>query len=275
MNIENITQELSKRGINSEGVRVVKNGVECIGIRIIDSEDQSISPIIYYSEKETMEEIFGKVREALTAKKPAMDSRILTDWSYVRDHVFISIQRHSNDYCAKKELLNLEVCARVYINMTDSNYNGSYKMTQELLQKMDVSEEELWEASLNNSRPLYSVHSMSAMLGLKETQDEVLYVVTADGISDGAGALCFPEVFREFCKAHSEESCVILPSSTQEVIVLPGSTVESQMDLSTLCEMVYSINRDVVDPLIQLDPVVYQYSLETDAITIAAEHNRR
>ena len=57
MNIENITKELLARGIESESVCVVKNGVKCMGIRVINPADQSISPVIYYSEQENLEEV--------------------------------------------------------------------------------------------------------------------------------------------------------------------------------------------------------------------------
>ena len=64
------------------------------------------------------------------------------------------------------------------------------------------------------------------------------------------------------------ESVLILPSSTQELLIIPENDNVCYADFAS---MVDEVNRAEVDPLIQLDPVVYRYDLESDSIKIVAE----
>ena len=57
--------------------------------------------------------------------------------------------------------------------------------------------------------------------------------------------------------------------------MVPGSIVEAQMNVFELCNMIQTINADIVNPLIQLDPVVYRYSLERNVVEIVAAYERR
>ena len=248
----------------------MKNGVKCMGIRVINPADQSISPVIYYSEQENLEEIYHKVKEALAIGHKVIDAQRITKWEFVKTHAYICVQRRSEDGCVKKPYLNLEACIRVYLETSEPHCSGSYKLTPGLLHKMDVSEEEAWQAAIDNSKGLFSTHPMSEMLGFPESDDEMMYVVLAESGIDGAGALLFPEVFRSFCEKYGERECSILPSSTRELILLPGSKAAVVSDTSSLCAMVNSINQEMVDPLIQLEPTVYRYCIETDAVEIAA-----
>ena len=60
--------------------------------------------------------------------------------------------------------------------------------------------------------------------------------------------------------------CYILPSSTEEVIVIAGSKLRDDMDVSDLAYMVNEINTAQVDPILQLEPVVYQYTVSSRKI---------
>ena len=60
--------------------------------------------------------------------------------------------------------------------------------------------------------------------------------------------------------------CYILPSSTEEVIVIAGSKLGDNMEVSDLAYMVNEINTAQVDPILQLEPVVYQYTVSSDEV---------
>ena len=63
-NYENsILEALKMEGVDAEQITVTKNGVPCKGIRIITGDGQ-VSPVVYYSEEETITEFVARVRRA-------------------------------------------------------------------------------------------------------------------------------------------------------------------------------------------------------------------
>ncbi len=63
----------------------------------------------------------------------------------------------------------------------------------------------------------------------------------------------------------------MLPSSTEEIIVLKGSALaEGGLSMGELVRMVQTINADQVDPILQLEPAVYRYSIDTGEIDVVA-----
>lgn len=110
---------------------------------------------------------------------------------------------------------------------------------------------------------------MADLLPVPDFGGNPLLVGDAEQLQEGACILAFPEVFRSYCTEHSEEQLIILPSSTQEVIILPGSGLNQYLSVEDLTGMVASVNEAEVDPKLQLDPVVYRYSLAADHVEIA------
>ena len=73
MHIENkIMDELRNRGIDFgvEALEIKKNNVPCMGLRIIDPDRMSVSPIVYYSETETLDEIITRLLSASACDAP-------------------------------------------------------------------------------------------------------------------------------------------------------------------------------------------------------------
>ena len=50
------------------------------------------------------------------------------------------------------------------------------------------------------------------------------------------------------------------------MIVIAGSKLRNDLEVSDLAYMVNEINAAQVDPILQLEPVVYQYTLFSNAI---------
>lgn len=271
MNLENCRNELLAQGIETEEITVMKNGVKCSGIRIINSTG-NISPVVYYSETDTMDEFMRRIASALSTKTPLVDTRKLQDWDYIRRNLYLSVQRKSSEDIVKRQHLNLDLIMRVYMEL--DNCTGTVKVTRSLIEMTGVAENDFWEAAVENSRNRYHITGMAEILGM-DSLDNGMYVVTSDDMMDGAGALYFSEIFTEFCREKGEKSCYILPSSTQEVIVLPGSKVDgSDLDAEELAEMVRNINAEQVDPIIQLDPVVYRCNSDSGEIVIVADSGK-
>ena len=161
---------------------------------------------------------------------------------------------------------------RVMLDLGEQAGTGSVKVTPGLVEQLGIAEDELWKCASANSHAGSNIRSMAEVLGLPDTDGEQsLYVATTGQLTGGASVLYFPEIFHAFCEDHGEEACYMLPSSTEEIIVLKGSALaEGGLSMGELVRMVQTINADQVDPILQLEPAVYRYSVDTNEIDVVA-----
>lgn len=267
-----LLEALANEGITAEEITVIKNGCECTGVKVISGTDK-VYPIVYYSQDENLAEIVRRVKTVAGQDKPKVDVSQVIKPDYARKHASLAIRKISGEDLVKQNILNLEAYVRVAVDM--GNDTGYLKADKTYLQATDLTEAELWEAAVRNTRQTLKIYSMAELLELpeelmEELRDETsvpFYVCTTTDRTNGATALYFPDIFKEFCETHGLVSLWLIPSSTEEVLI------NQQMDLEpeVLAMMIEDINIATVDPLIQLDPVVYKYDLKTNAITIAAD----
>lgn len=266
-NFDNIKNELAKRGINAEEVEVIKNGITCVGFQIMT--DSNVRPVVYYSQNETLNSFMDKIYVAMR-QLPDFDIAVLEDRDFVLSNLYVTVQRRCNQAdVLTRDYLNLEVVMRLHISLDDQDKSGSIKVSSTLLEMAKISIEDAWKAALCNMKSTISVRSMAAVLGMPEELFPVpFHVVTTENGMDGASALLYPEIFKLFCQQHGVDACIILPSSTQEVLVVPDEDGNSYDDFAM---MVNKVNNTEVDPIIQLDPVVYRYDIISNKIKIVAE----
>ena len=270
-NFENsIIDTLKNEGIEAESVEIVKNGIPCKGLRVI-KKGCDISPIIYYSQQDTTEAFLSRVRSALVSDVSS-PTAMLTDPDYVRDHVYLAVQRQSKELLVKQKYLNIELIMRVMLDLGEQAGTGSVKVTPGLVEQLGIAEDELWKCASANSHAGSNIRSMAEVLGLPDTDGEQsLYVATTGQLTGGASVLYFPEIFHAFCEDHGEEACYMLPSSTEEILVLRETALDNgRLTVNDLVRMVETINEDQVDPILQLEPAVYRYSIDTGEIDIVA-----
>lgn len=266
-NFDNIKNELTKRGINAEEVEVVKNGITCVGFQIVT--DSNVRPVVYYSQGETLNSFMDKIYAAMR-QLPDFDIAVLEDRDFVLSNLYVTVQRRcSQADVITRNYLNLEVIMRLHISLDNQDESGSIKVSSKLLEMAELSIEDAWKVALCNMKSTISVRSMAAVLGLPEEMFPApFHVVTTENGMDGAAALLYPEIFKSFCQQHEVDACIILPSSTQEVLVVPDEDGNCYDDFAM---MVNEVNNTEVDPMIQLDPVVYRYDVTSNEIRIVAE----
>ena len=266
----NIIDTLRNEGIEAESIEIVKNGIPCKGLRVI-KKGCDISPIIYYSQQDTTEAFLSRVRSALLSDVSS-PTAMLTDPDYVRDHVYLAVQRQSKELLVKQKYLNIELIMRVMLDLGEQAGTGSVKVTPGLVEQLGIAEDELWKCASANSHAGSNIRSMAEVLGLPDTDGEQsLYVATTGQLTGGASVLYFPEIFHAFCEDHGEEACYMLPSSTEEILVLRETALDNgRLTVNDLVRMVETINEDQVDPILQLEPAVYRYSIDTDEIGVVA-----
>lgn len=265
-NLVEIKNEIARRGIQAEQVEIVKNGVQCIGFRIITGSN--ISPIVYYSQSDNLETFMAKLDDAL-CNSFDVDVSDLGNKEYVLENLYFSMQRSSSDdRIIKKRILNLEGYLRVRITMSNSGEAGSIKVTTGFLKTVGITEEEAWERAISNMRYAFEFKSLAETIGVQDSEyDTPFRVVTTKTRLNGSSALMYPDVFRDYCLENNMEAIVILPSSTQEVLILP----DNDITYADFAKIVRDINNNEVEPALQLDPVVYRYDIKSNKISIVAE----
>lgn len=265
-----VDKEFRNRGISSEvkEICIVKNNVPCTGLQIITN--QQLSPIIYYDNNEKLNAYIMRVVEAAESPIPTLNLNCLLDASYIKQNVFLTVQRicnNENDVISKL-FANLQVIPRVMVNELTYGEDAiaSAKVTESLLLQAGISEVDLFEWALNNVQEHVYIKSMEEMLeDMVERNEDInseddvkfsLYVASA-GIYGGASAiLCF-DLLDEFCIQRNVKSCIILPSSMEEILLIPE--YDDKIDVFYLANLVDEVNRNIVEPVQQLDPVVYRY----------------
>ena len=100
---------------------------------------------------------------------------------------------------------------------------------------------------------------------VENMKDDTLYCLTNHLVRNGASVLLYPGLLRE-CAAKCGKDLVILPSSVDEVLLMPLSDGNK---LNELTEMVRGINQSVLEPGKVLSDHVYRYDYENDQIVMA------
>ena len=256
---------ISEKEMTLEPVETIKNGIIYNGFRI-KTDDSLISPVIYLHEGMTAAEFFDAAEKALEeAKKISFDPSILKNRRSILENIFPAVQRKSTAPCGylTGEVLNLETFLRLVVGE-----GMSIRVTEDLLKDAGISSDEAWTSAEENFLSCIRIRSIAEILGFSAGIALVpLYAVTMEDGLEGAACLMYPDIFRAFCLKVGAEGIVILPSSTQEVLIAPD---DGTMSYAEFASLVNFVNETEVSPEIRLDPVVYRYDLISNEIKIAA-----
>ena len=263
---ENLKKELASRGIIVDDVTKIINGKKCFGFIIKGSE--SLSPVVYYDSNDTIDSLLERINYALN-NMPSIDESLLLSRDYILQNVYIAVEKRCKDRddCLVLRYFNLDIVVRFDISLNQKE-SGSVRIQKEHLMYLNVSEREIWSCAAKNMRSSFSCNTMSSLLGVPDTFCPSPFFVITSTLKYGASALLFPEIFRDFCLENKAQSCIIFPSSTEELLLLCDN---GEYNYKLCAEMVAEVNSNEVDPLIQLDPVIYRYDLIQDVISIVAE----
>ncbi len=268
--IEYVKKHYEKRGIMIEERTYVKNSVVCRGITIkANGEETNVSPVIYYGDSDTAEDIIRRVNEILQKPQPKVDLLQLKSWKYIQGNVFLALQKRSSEPLLKRKYLGLEVILRVMIELPNGE-SGSVKVTQNLLDLIGRSEDEVWDAARFNSGREFTVQNFSEIFGFESEDEFPLTMARCKQPRDGAAVLLYTNVFDDYCRRKKYQSCVILPSSTDEVILCSGDLCNNDNDIRDFSDLVKHINGDpsVIEPEMVLSDCIYKYTLNSGFIEI-------
>lgn len=268
------------------------NGIHLDGI-IIRIGETNVAPIIYlqqyyeeYMENEyiSIDEIVGRIVE-LRERHELQDADgvigKITDWAYVREHIYPMIVSAEDNEEMLRALVSkpfLDLAVIMYIRLDDILQIGgeaTVKVTKQMLDVLGISEDDAFDRAIENMKTTdgYNIQDIfSAIMGTVDTEvpmddsREKMFVLTNSNKSLGAAGILLLE--SDFMENMLKDSCYyILPSSIHEVLLIPET---DEIDIRMLKNMVIEVNETTVSKEEQLSNSVYYYSSTSGTITIAA-----
>lgn len=223
-----------------------------------------------------LDEAVNLATDHLDAGMPSVDVTKLTDYAKAKQLLCVEVvgTARNAEMLAKVPHTDMEDLSMVYRVQLgrDSRGIASVLVDNQMLEGYGVSREQLHEDALANAermRPA-TIRTMREVLSgsLNVTEEMLLpdeappmYVVTNEDCINGAAAVFYPG-FMEVAAQMLKSDYFILPSSVNEVLLLPDDGMTSAAELSA---MVSYINREQVLPAERLSDHVYHYDAKARA----------
>ena len=289
-----VTEEKIKGflGDEFEGMEVIVRPVDKInctwdGISIIDpNSDKGVSPTMYlnilYKEYEKTGDLEGTIKTAANAIKNSIKKgnklNEKLDLDKAKDNIIfqlINTEKNKNllSNVPHRQFLDLSIIYRWLVN-EDEEGISSAMIHNSLAEKLGLSEEELFELALDNTKRIMTpaVRTMWEVLfgakGMPPTfgeipEDNQIYVISNSKNINGAGSILYEEKLHELAEKIGTD-LYILPSSVHEVIAV-SSEIGTPEKLS---EMVRKVNGTDVAEEEQLSDHVYFYDKEKRQVSM-------
>ena len=202
----------------------------------------------------------------------------LYDFSWVKPWLFLKVVSRDQDrekYADAIQYQFLDLMAVVCIKCTLIEDCSCAIILHPLLDKWDITAQELFKLALENTRKLYPhtlytlpglIKQISADIGnmLSDEMEIPLFVLSNTKLEYGASNLLYKEVLK---RAGTEMECErywILPSSIHECILVPCN-IQFQ-DASMLRQLVIDINKKLI-PGDFLSNSIYQFDCHTGCLS--------
>ena len=260
------------------------NNVRLCGIAIVEP-DSNISCTIY------LEQFFGSFLDTGDWEQTVSDILSFYDNNRVADsfdskwfHNFGQIRRNLFyrliNYKENQELLSsvpytrfLDLAKVYYADCQIGETAGSILIHHKHIEEWGITEDELIAAAEENTPILYPVKlkPLSFVLGLGDDicplpgMSGHMFVLSNTENQNGAASVCYKDVLDNFSQKIKDD-LVVLPSSVHETILLP---LQEKSNLDSLKEMVYDINRTILNPSEFLSDNVYVYNRQDKQLIIA------
>lgn len=258
-----IIKELERRGYNAECRNSIKNGIIFEGIVIGKAQ---IAPIIYTKNliedaEKSGKSVYKVATEIIEICEQNGDKEIslelLTSREFFLKHVNVGIQRKSNEDIEKQncefDLDELESYLFIKYKYANSDGAGCMKINDYFLKQVGVSRLEAWETAKRNVCKDTVIKSfdqiMAEAFGMPYDPDAEpsvpLYVITNSDCIKGASTILNREKLKEFGKKHDTDKILVLPSSINEMLIVP---YQDWMDLDSMKCLVQEVNVTEVLP---------------------------
>lgn len=195
---------------------------------------------------------------------------MLSDRQQVLSHLYIALQKSSDQSIIKKEIGLEGIEGYLYFRNNKEGQTYSIMLTDVLLNVANVTEQEAWKRAEENTFSETTLVSMKEIIArmldvpYDETQDETqdgelpFYVLSNASNFRGASSILNKEVLKEFGKKFNTDKIVCMPSSIHETLITP---YRANTDIDALSQMVCDVNNEQVDEVERLTDRAYIITL--------------
>lgn len=252
-------------GIKAEESPALKN-VRRIPSIIVG--EGSVRPTLYQHHFENIEDADELIKfvENVLSERPEVNPSEFYSKEYVLENVISCVRHETEDEEIVKYLVygDLEEYFRVIIGHQDEG-TMSVVITKAIAKNLNIDIDNLRKVARENTSKTVSIRSMREVLvgmigtdiDLPLPEEEMMYVAIANGGMKGASVMLFSDVLDEFCETHGVEKLIIIPSSTEEILLIPVCTE----DESSMNSMVREVNEtQIPDESERLSDHIYYYT---------------
>lgn len=256
---------------------VQKNNQEMTGV-IVTLPGSNIAPTIYLepffkqfmADEATLDEILQQIAKMIVDNEiqDEIDVESLLAWEIAKDKVVPRLYDVSNEKLLEntvsRNFLDMAITYAVEFQAFDDSM-GSIRVTKNLLQMWNISEDELHSQAMKNLEEQGHVITsmMEVMMELMGGElpidmpdmEDQMYILTNSKKMNGCNALLNTSVMEEAIEKVGKDF-YILPSSVHEVLLVRAG---SGHDEESLKEMVMGVNATEVAPQDKLTDSVYRY----------------
>lgn len=232
-----------------------KNGITLYGISLADRE---VSPVIYIDEilekanenKMGIQMILTFIEDIFDQNNiPELDLDKLKDKNFVKQHLYIGLQKKSDTDIIKKDCFIDDLEQYLYVSLGGPMY---VKLTKPLLYDINLFEDMAWIIAEENTNKNTTLDAMQDLIQMEEIEGLEMpnyYVLSNRSRVYGAASILNKKRLQTFAEETNIHRVVVLPSSIHELILVP---VDGDVDLDTMSQMVHDVNQNNVDPKEQL-----------------------
>ena len=249
---------------------VVKDGLTVL------MEDQKVTPTVYvddmykaFRETHDLEAVLRKIADtyAKAARDVVIDAERYFDFENVKDDIVLKVintERNKGmlEKMPHREFMDLSVIYVVDVNVKGEK--GSIRITNDLMEKYGVTEEELYKTALRNTKkkaPFTIIDMkdiMEEMMGGMEVDNGLkrgdMLVLTNLERSYGANIMLYDDMMQKVAERMGGDF-YFLPSSVHELIAVRDDAAPAE----ELSDMVMAVNADCVDEQECLSDHAYHY----------------
>lgn len=303
---EKVEQTFYEKGIEADVIleSVQKLNETYHGMRFVQP-DQNVAPTLNldkvyesYENGTSMDEIMNRITDFINQPVPTVDVSAIKDYDAIKDRLFVRVSNAEKNDEVLKTLPHTmqDDMAVTYHIMFSKGRDGiaSAPVNEGMLETYGVTVEQLHEDAMRSSQNILPVEIMPMStianhlveeqmkeMGFDEQEiqdylaemqvDTGMYVVSNEARVNGASAIFYPGVMDQIAEQFDGDF-FILPSSTDEVIVIPDTGEQRACELNA---MVQEVNATQVSEEMRLGNEAYHYDADEKVFEKAASFEER
>lgn len=297
--VEDLKNEVLKNLKPEDGISELEiqdvtknNGINLTGL--VFKGESNVAPIIYvnqffdrFEQGSTISELANMMIQTYrdSLQNSPTNTEDFLDYDKMKDKLIVSAMNTENNKELLKDIPHVEIedvsiIVRVEVS-SDENGVGTIKVNNDLLEKYDVSKDELFEqawANMKSMHPPICKDMIDVIKGMhpempevfadmmEERRGELFVVQTENGFNGGAYGFD-KETLTGICEQIDSPNIYIMPSSVNEIIVAPESMVD---DPERLSGIVGQVNDESVPDEEVLSDNAYFFNSETQELSVVA-----